>query len=900
MLRNAWLHVPVAVFLLAGTSVLYSQTPTDNGLSGQGDVNSQSQTGCVDITGLPSANCVQQQQQDQQYTNRFQPGVNGTTPVNGVDLQNTPQGSLLGNQRNRQMIQLPPDQPTEFQRFVAATVGQMLPIYGANLFRSIPATFSPSDLAPASPSYVIEPDDELRVRIWGQVTFSGNLLVDRSGNIYIPNVGSVHVAGQPFSTLDQHLRQAVSRIYRNFDLAVDLGRIRSMQVYLTGAARKPGVYTVSSLSTLVDALFLSGGPSPQGSLRHIELKRDGKVVADFDLYALLIRGDKSSDVQLLPEDVLYIPPAGPQVAITGSIHSPAIYEMREGETVGQLIENAGKTGTIAAQTRISIERMGGGQYRQAMEANFDSAGLATPIADGDIVRIYSIVPAYTKTVVLRGNVANPGRFSWHEGMHLSDIIPDRTSLLTRDYWWQRSHLGLPVPEFEPFINVQHSPDSTEPTNLNPQARPIKPSDWMWPTGNTQSEGNLPIYTQKNSPYNPDNQYGLYGQYGSYNQQYNSQSPTDYQQYLAGVQPQTGNTASQRTTTSSGSLAAGSHDLEQEQPPQQELRRNTVRVTPAGINWNFAVIERMDPDTLKTTLISFDLGKLVLNHDAGQDLALQAGDTITIFSQNDIQIPLAEQIKYIDLEGEFAHSGIYSVLPGETLRDVVRRAGGLTQNAYLYGSEFDRESTRKLQQQRLDEYVRTVSMEASRGTQQLAVTGAGSANTADVQASRAVSQQLVDQLSQIRATGRIVLQFHPASQGLDSVPALALENGDRFTVPSAPATVNVVGAVYNQNSFFFRQNRDVAYYLQLAGGPNRNADRRYSFVIRADGSVVSRPTVKSAFGVLASNPFPRLQLNPGDTIVIPDKTLRPTALRSIMDWTQVFSQLALGAAAINVL
>jgi protein involved in polysaccharide export with SLBB domain len=896
MWKKTRLYLFVALLPLLILPASFSQTPVPNGYPTDGQ--SPSGVDCTDPTDITNGNCAQNQQQGQQQNLQQSQGQRSNTQGPQMltlpgQQQGTGQGSLLGQQanRNQQTRQLPPDQPTEFQRFVAATTGQMLPIYGANLFRNVPSTFSPNDLAPATPGYVIEPDDELRVRIWGQINYSGNLLVDRSGNIYLPQVGQVHVAGQPFSALDLHLRQAVGKIFRNYDLSVDLGRIRQMQVYVTGIARRPGVYTISSVSMLVDALFASGGPSPQGSLRHVELKRAGKTVTDFDLYALLIRGDKSQDVQLLPDDVIYIPPAGPQVAITGSIRAPAIYELRDGDTLGALLDAAGKTSTTASQTRISIERVDSQQYRQAMEASFDAAGLATPLADGDIVRIYPIVPAYQKTVVLRGNVANPGRFGWHEGMHLTDLIPDRASLLSRDYWWQRSILGLPAPEFEPFIAVQRSPIGMDPIPLRDSVgRVINPQSFInAPYGLYGSQGNSQINPQ-NYPLNFQQDY--YQQ--NFPQNYSQGNSSDDLQN----NPQGGPTR-QGSMSGSGSLATQStRELAPGDGPTG--RKNTVRLTPQEINWDYAVIERRDPNTMKTSLISFDLGKLVLDHDAAQNMALEPGDTVTIFSQTDIQVPLDEQTKYVDLEGEFVHAGIYSVKPGETLRNVVLRAGGLTKNAYLYGSEFDRESTRKLQQQRLDEYVQTVSMESDRGTQQLAVSGTGSGNTADVVASRQVAQELVTRLSQIRATGRVVLQFKATSLNIEDIPALALENGDRFTVPSTPATVNVVGAVYNQNSFIYQNGQNVGRYLRLAGGPNRNADSHYSFIIRADGSVVSRPTVRKTFGALSSSTFDQLQLNPGDTIVVPDKTLRMTKLRNFMDWTQVFSQLALGAAAINVL
>jgi protein involved in polysaccharide export with SLBB domain len=269
----------------------------------------------------------------------------------------------------------------------------------------------------------------------------------------------------------------------------------------------------------------------------------------------------------------------------------------------------------------------------------------------------------------------------------------------------------------------------------------------------------------------------------------------------------------------------------------------------------------------------------------------------VFSQADIRVPLEQQTKYVTLEGEFVHAGIYSALPGETLRDLVRRAGGLASKAYLYGSEFDRESTRILQQQRIDEYVNKVDLNAQRGSLALTASATSSAGSlASTAGARTAEQELISRLRQIRATGRIVLQIQAESKTIDDLPALDLENGDRFVVPSEPATVNVVGSVNDQNSFQYHPHGTAGEYLQLAGGTERDADRSHTFVIRADGSVISRQSVKGLWG----NKFDDLHLHPGDTIVVPDKTLRPTALRGLLDWTQIFSQLAIGAAAVNIL
>ena len=851
---------------------------------------------CTDTSGDTSQACAQSLQQGnyserQQQQQRDSVDLQGRRPSQAGTSENmnlnNPTTADKSQQRTRP---LPPEPPTEFQRFVAASAGQLLPIYGANLFRDVPSTFSPNDLAPVTADYVIGPDDELRIRIWGQVTYSGNLRVDRSGEIYLEGVGAVKVGGLQFSALDQHLRAAVSRVYRNFDLSVDMGRIRSIQVYVTGQARRPGAYTISSLSSLVNALFASGGPSVQGSLRHIQLNRDGKTITDFDLYALLIHGDKSKDVRLLPEDVLYIPPVGTQVAITGSIHNPGIYELRGNETIGDLIELAGRTTTVASNARISVERVVDSQLRGAMEIGLDKEGLSVPLADGDMLRIYSILPAYQKTITLRGNVANPGRFSWHAGMHISDLIPDRDSLVSRDYWWKRSHLGLPSPEFEPLIaKIGRDPLTPEYNREGFTTAVSQDTLTSALTPNKRQDANDPRTDNSGSAY--DNSGSAYDNSGS---AYDLRAGADGSQQNYATRPD--QQSSGRMSNTGGSL--GSRVNQMSGPGETSSTvRNDVRISAPEIYWGYAVVERLDPETLRTSLLPFDLGQLVLKHDASQNLALEPGDTITIFSQGDLRVPLEQQTKYVRLEGEFAHAGVYSVLPGETLRDLVRRAGGLAGKAYLYGSEFDRESTRVLQQQRIDEYVNQVDMDAERGTLALTSSATSSAGSlASTTGARAAEQELISRLKQIRATGRIVMRIPSDSKNIDDLPAIGLENGDRFIVPPEPATINLVGAVYDQNSFEYRPRVTVGQYLLMAGGADRDADRSHAFVIRADGSVVGRSSVKGLWG----NRFNELHLNPGDTIVIPDKTLRPTALRGLLDWTQIFSQLAFGAAALNVL
>lgn len=887
----------------------------------------QNQTNAVDCSDpmmAGSSQCTGQLQGNSSMSGMGIGSVPGMTanPMQQLNGNYTDNEILTRQLAARTLLRpLPPEPLTEFQKFVASTTGQVLPIYGANLFRQVPSTFAPLDMSPVPPDYVIGPGDELRVRVWGQVNFRADVRVDRSGEIYLPQVGGVHVAGLPFSGLDQHLRDAISRIYRNFDLTADVGQIRSIQVYVAGAARRPGVYTVSSLSTLVDALFASGGPSPSGSLRHIEVRRNGAVVTDFDLYALLIRGDKTKDVPLQPGDVIFIPPVGPEVAATGSVRSPAIYEIRDGETLADLIADAGGAAATAAETRVSIERVDDHRDRLTMEVAYDKAGMNTPLADGDLVRLYSILPKYQKTVTLRGNTANPGHFAWKPGMHLSDLIPDKDSLVTRNYWWRRAQLGIPGPEFEPLRYFPNLRQPNAPVDLPRRQLMGQPPPPRRPVlrGNTNSGTAASNQVQNSQNYNDQYGYDQYGydQYG-YDQssgEYNDQYPYDQsasdQNYADQTYGDNGTTqqsdissgapnnpqnpnATPRMQQSSGSLASNEVAPTNRFPTTP---RTQVGPIAPDIDWGYAVIERLDPATLKTSLIPFDLGKLVLQHDASQDLPLEPGDVVSILSQADIRVPLTQQTKFIRLEGEFVHAGVYTARPGETLRDLVREAGGLAPNAYLYGSEFTRESTRVVQQHRLDEYLQTLAMQIQHGNLAIAASPVSSAqDIASGSAAQASEQQLLSQLRQMRATGRIVLEFKPGSTGIDSVPAIPLEDGDRFVVPPTPSSINVVGAVYDQNSFLFENSRRAGAYLRLAGGPNRDADQKHVFIIRADGSVVSREAENGIWG----NEFNTLSMSPGDTIVVPEKTFKPSALRGFLDWSQLFSQFAFGAAAISVI
>ncbi len=331
---------------------------------------------------------------------------------------------------------------TDFQKMVATSTGQVLAIYGSNLFDNVPTTFAPADHIPVTSDYVIGPGDELLIRAWGQIDLDVHARVDRNGSIFVPKVGNMNVSGLKYAQIEEFLKSHIGRIYQNFDLNVTMGELRSIDVYVVGQVRRPGRYTVSSLSTLTNAIFACGGPSPRGSMRQIQLKRAGKVVTELDLYDLLLNGDKSKDVVLQPEDVIYVSAGGPQVAMAGQVNVPGIYELKMETKLSEVIRLTGGLTTTAYGKKVYVEHIVDHQVRSVEEVSLDATGLAHPLKDGDIVNVTAVSPKFENSVTLRGNVAAPGRYPWRQGMRISDLIPNREFLITRQYWEQQNQVAL--------------------------------------------------------------------------------------------------------------------------------------------------------------------------------------------------------------------------------------------------------------------------------------------------------------------------------------------------------------------------------------------------------------------------------------------------------------------------
>jgi protein involved in polysaccharide export with SLBB domain len=673
---------------------------------------------------------------------------------------------------------------TLFQQFVQGTTGKFLGLYGYNLFDR--SRFTSLNEVPVPANYVLGPGDEIDIKIWGAVDIGIRLPVDRQGQIVVPKVGPITVTGIKASELDAYLRKQISKVYANFELNASVGKLRSIQIFVVGQARNPGAYTVSSLSTLVSAIFESGGPAATGTMRKIDLMRSGTKVASIDMYKFIQSGDSSADTRLLPGDVIVIPPAGPRVALTGALDNQAIFELAsEQETVAQILAYSASSTLLTTPHKMLVERVDNQKTkgpREVQERLLDAAGLKSMVRDGDVLTLFKISPQYANAVTLRGNVASPLRYSYKPGMKLADLIPETDALIVSDYYARKN------------ILVQYE-----------SGRGISVDRAIG-----DARGNL-----------------------------------------------------------------------------------------SEINWEYASIERMNSKEVTSNLITFNLGKAIKQKDPAHNLELQPGDVITIFGVNDIPVPKEMRTQFVKVSGEVRAPGIYQIKTGDTLKTVIQRAGGLASDAYLYGTVFTRESTRAQQQANLDQAIRKLEAQISSQTSSALQNVTSAEASQNLQAQLAGQRLGLDRLRTLRASGRIALELEPDNTVL---PNISLEDGDVLFIPGRPSFVSVFGAVFAENTFIHKSGYTVSDYLQRAGA-TRDADLEATMLIRSDGTVLSNGAQRSWFGI-GRRSFMSAKVYPGDSVFVPeviDKRSPYTQfIQGAKDWTQLFYQFGLGAAAVKTL
>lgn len=799
-----------------------------------------------------------------------------TTDVAPISAQEKPQGTAKPA----------PDVVSDYQRFVEQVSGKLLPLYGQNLFAA--GSVQSLQAVQVPDGYLVGPGDELIIQAVGLVDVNERVTVGRDGQITLPKVGPVKVAGLKYSELQPTISRSLSQVFRNFTLQVSMGRLRSIEIFVLGQGRSPGKKVVSSLSTLINALFETGGPSSKGSMRNIELRRGGKVVARIDLYRFIAQGDNSADQPLQPGDIIFIPAVGPQVALVGSVNDEAIYELNPSQTaVEDVLAISGGLPTLAAPQKAQLDRVDPAKHPSRYVEDFalDGVGLKKALRAGDVLTVFQVSPQIANAVTLQGNVAAPMRYAYRKGMKVSDLVVDNTFMVPVSYW-QRINSGANVGGYsKPEVNPDYATiQRLDPATLRTEVIAFNPSRAL---AGDEAENLL---------LQPGDLVRIYG-------------PDE-----AG--PETLNTITIRGDIVGGTkrfawrpgvgikhIIPNADWLVQRYNYWQRPKGDTLR---ADINWDYAQIIRRVPDTLQSRSVEFNLGAAVLSKDPAADIKLQAGDEIALFTTAQLPVPSAKRIRIVNLGGEVATPGAYQVLPGETLAQLIKRAGGLTPQAYLYGAEFNRGSVKVVQQRNLDKVIAELDGQAVRANAELAA-NVGSRTGESTQVALAAQQSLREQqlakLRGMRSNGRVSLELPVGSLNPADLPPIQLEDGDSFMVPSQPSFVSAFGAVHNENVLVYRPGRTVQDVLYVAG-PNQDAELDDVFVVRADGTVLTASSGGWARRTLLGGTVASTELMPGDSVVVPSKVDRETKwsfiTRQFKDWTQILGNLGLGVAAFKSL
>lgn len=705
-----------------------------------------------------------------------------------------------------------PRQPEEFSAAEkrADEYGLAVRQFGYSFFYKPPETFLPVQAVPVGPDYIIGPGDSVRIVLWGNVQGEYHLTVDRNGQIAIPKVGVVHVSGLTFRQLREVLDREFSRQYTNFQMNVTLDNLRTIQVYVVGQARFPGSYAVSSLSTLVSALFAAGGPSKSGSMRHIQVRRGGKVIVNFDMYDFLLKGDKSKDIRLQPEDVIFIPPIGPlaaigfpkmevfgigaekgraemigvkefqtrelqltdpslrdpslrdsrfrelQPVIGGPVKVPGIYELKNEKTLIDLLKLAGGLAETAFKGRVQVLRIKNQREMVLFEDDLEKVLKVrvpdVPLVDGDMVKIFRVPDLVEKKVRVAGAVKVPGEFGLYDNMRVKDLI----------------------------------------------------------------------------------------------------------NYAGGL-------------------------LLQANMEEAEITR--VTITPQG------------PET---TRVYVNLRRAMSG--APQDnLLLKPNDYLFVRT-----VPEWELYKTVKIEGEVKFAGTYAIKKGETLSSVLARAGGFSEKAYPYAAIFTRVGAKEIQKKQLKEALDRAEAQVLALSAQKAAAGL---EEAEAKRQEIVSKQQLELLARLRTvepTGRVVVRLDDPER-LRGTPAdIELQEGDHLYVPLMQQTVNLVGAVFHPSAIIHTPYLTVKEYIAMAGGTTKIADDKEIYVIKANGSAVSRKGFKW-FGsswdgtgyTFHVGGLSSLTLSPGDTIVVPEEIEKIYWLKEIKDVAIILGQIALTAGVVLI-
>ncbi|EKO3850937.1 SLBB domain-containing protein [Vibrio harveyi] len=798
---------------------------------------------------------------------------------------------------------------------------QGLKRFGLDLFAGSPTTFAPISDVPVPADYTVGAGDEIVIQLFGKENTTHRLRVNRAGIINFPSLGPVQVAGMTFSDVRDSLNQRVKEQMIGVRSDISLGEMRTMQVFVMGDAYKPGAYTVSALTTISQAIYYSGGFSESGALRNVQLKRNGQVIRKLDMYDLLLKGDARNDIRLLPGDVVFIGALGNTISIGGEINRPAIYEIKPGETYKQAIQMAGGFTANAYSDQIEVKRYAAKGARDALTLNFSqSHDQQTKVKDGDAVNVLKKNEELTRYVQIEGDVRHPGFIEWKSGLRIADLFQsvDTSFNSTADVSY-----AVVVREINPqrdievyqvnLANAILSPTSKDNLKLNSRDRVL-----VFNRFNNEDLDTLA------------------------DQQTVTKAKTLEQAQLQAQQEQ----LKEQEVMSSSVAVSSATSLEKKSKQSkivfrgkeitkddfEALKQNTRRtlLTPVLLQLQqqsrlglapqiaevfgevkhpgrYPITPRMTISTLieaaggltyNAFTINAELARTVINSkderasidveriDLRQAIQGSTADDAIIVGRDRLNILEKPNVKLqstVTLQGEVRFPGTYTVRQGETLGELLVRAGGLTEFAHPQGAIFTREALRLQEQKLLNQYAADMRAETAKKTFR------ADSNMGSVISDPDKTLKFVEEASRSKALGRMVVQLNRILKDERSADFM-LEDGDFLFVPTFRNTVSIMGEVQVPITYLLDNKLDVDDYLNKAGGAKKQADEDRIFVVRADGSVY-KPRAGYWFG---NN---HEELKAGDTIVVPIDTDYRDALST---WTAATQILYQTGVAINAL
>ncbi len=723
--------------------------------------------------------------------------------------------------------------------------------FGYGLFAGVPSTFAPATDIPIDVNYALGPGDTVKIQLFGKEHANYSLVVSREGRLHFPGLGPIPVAGLTFREMQEMLKTRVERQMLGEQVAITLGALRSIRVFILGDVNQPGSYTVSALSTLTNALFVSGGVNEIGSLRNIQLKRRGKVITRLDLYDLLLHGDTGHDVRVQPGDVIFVPPVGPTVGVAGEVRRPAIYELKREHNIQQVLELSGGLLPTAYPHDSQIERINTRSERTLVDVDLgNKTVLETEVRDGDTLHVYSILEKMEDIVLLSGHVQRPGGYQWRDGMRLSDLIPSMEhDLLPRPdlgYALIRREL-LPDHRIDVFSvrlgRALQNPLSKDNVVLQPRDEVIV-FDASADRGESVNEV-VQLLRQQASFQQPVRVVKVDGVV---------RHPGDY--------PLETSMKVSDLIRAGGGLAEAAYAL------GAELTRYKV------IDGSYREIAHVDVDLAS-----------ILQGGGDADIVLQSHDVLSIK-----RLPEWATAETVEIKGEVRFPGVYPIARGEQLSELLERAGGFTDMAFPQGAVFLREELRKRERQHIEEMSRRLKSDLASVSLKLVQEKGGNADSLEI------IHKLTDQLRSVEPTGRLVINLpklvEETRDQRRSDYDVTLADGDKLYIPSTTQEVTVTGEVFYPTSHLYTKGLDRDRYVNMSGGVTSKADPRRIYVIRADGSVESGG---HWFNSIGQDP-----IKPGDTIVVP---LDVEPVRLITLWSnvsQIVFQLAIAAASANAI